>query len=431
MRFHVLGLGPVGQLVAFHLRRSLSPKHDISLVFKTEQLAKRMRELPLHVEYDGTVSSATGFKAESTLSHIYKMRGSHRDFEGGAGRSNAVSKGGEYRHLLPSLEIQGSMESQQDETDPGDDHIDSLIVTCKAQSTIAAVRQVQHRLSSRSTIVLLQNGNLASHEQLLQKVFKKEDERPHFILVSNTHGVWLKRGPFHVVHAGVGRLCFGIVPDGRRDFERTLRKGKSSRGTPSSRLDSIARLNSIAQSQDDPELERYRSLRNTVAVLQQVGALRPSWESFTDMQILLRQKLVVNSVINPLTTILGCRNGELYNHPAAHRIAFRICKEAADVFRKEAIAGAGPGVIPSDVYIPPELAVDNLMAECRRVAKLTADNTSSMLSDLKKGNKLTEIEFLNGYLLTLGARYNQLMSMNATMLDLVVLRTEIPVDTML
>lgn len=66
MRFHVLGLGPIGQLVAFHLRKSLSPKHDISLMFKSPLLAKRLRNLPLHIEYEGVINSISGFRTESS-----------------------------------------------------------------------------------------------------------------------------------------------------------------------------------------------------------------------------------------------------------------------------------------------------------------------------------------------------------------------------
>ena len=65
MRFHVLGLGPVGQLFAFHLRRSIPVQHDITLMFKTIPLAKRMRNQPLHIEYQGVVSSMDGFETEA------------------------------------------------------------------------------------------------------------------------------------------------------------------------------------------------------------------------------------------------------------------------------------------------------------------------------------------------------------------------------
>ncbi|KAH8120008.1 ketopantoate reductase PanE/ApbA C terminal-domain-containing protein [Phellopilus nigrolimitatus] len=409
MRLHVLGLGPVGQLVAFHLRRNLSPRHAITLMFKTPSLATRLHESPLHIEYQGVVSSTSNFETESTVSSVLKLKQERRSVRE-AEQSNVVSMGQD-RHVLPSHELRKAIELQKDKRKPDADHIDSLIVACKAQSTLYAIRQVAHRLSPESTIVLLQNGNLSVHEQLLQTIFAKEDERPHFVLVSNTHGAFLKQAPFHVVHAGVGRLRFGIVPDGRRDYEKGLKREYSKR-----RLD----INDIANPHNDPEQERYRSLRNTIA-----------WDSFSNIQVILRQKLVVNCVINPLTTLIGCRNGDLYDNPAAQRLASRICREAADIFKKEAIASAGPGVDPKQVYIPPELNAENLMNESQRVAKVTAENISSMLADVKKGNRMTEIDFLNGHLLALGGRYDSALPVNASMVDLVKLRTQVPLDMMM
>ena len=415
MRFHVLGLGPIGQLLAFHLRRSLSPRHDVSLVFKTGALARRVRGHPLHIEYDGVVTSASGFQTESTS--FNEGLESHGELQ-------------ESERILRSPVISpGSGQANENTAfgtrDPEENRIESLFVACKAYSTLEAIKSVRRRLSPASTVVLLHNGNLATHEQLLENVFSDANERPNFILVSNTHGVWLKRAPFHTVHAGIGQLRFGIVPDGRRDFEKSLRSGKFHKGRPRLSLDDVA------YSSNDPEVARYRSLRNTVAVLQNLSGLQTKWDTFSDMQIILRQKLVVNCVINPLTAILGCQNGRIFDSDAGKRLAYRICKEASRVFRKEAIGNRDPGVEPSEVYIPPELSLNSLLHECERVATVTRGNTSSMLADLKKGRTTTEVEYLNGYLMTLGKRYNEIVPVNASLVDLLKMRAEIPLDTVL
>ncbi|KAL5495080.1 PAN5 [Sanghuangporus weigelae] len=415
MRFHVLGLGPVGQLLAFHLRRNLSPKHDISLVFKSGPLARQMRGYPLHIEYDGVVNSVSGFKTEAASS-----AGGLESYEGLQEAERHFRK-----TIIGSSEGQNGNDASFRKQTPEENHIESLFVTCKANSTLEAIKNIRRRLSPASTVVLLQNGNLATHEQLLENVFFDVNERPNFIFVSNTHGVWLKRAPFHTVHAGIGQLRFGIVPDGRRDFEKSLHSGKSFNGRPRLSLDDIA------FSSNDPEIARYRSLRNTVAVLQNLSGLQTKWDSFSDMQVILRQKLVVNCVINPLTSILGCRNGRVFEHDAGKRLAFRICKEASRVFKKEAIGNRDPGVEPDEVYVPPELSLNSLLRECERVARVTDSNTSSMLADLKKGRKATEVEYLNGYLMTLGKRYDEAVPVNASLVDLIKMRAEIPLDIMM
>lgn len=375
-----------------------------------------MRDHSMQVEFHGAVSSVGGFSTESTLEHNFTEQNLQAMSDEARERSfNLITKSRGKRLLLPSREESVSEELGRHREEG---HIDSLIIACKAHSTLAAISRLQKRLSSKSTVVLLQNGNIATHDELLRTVFTNEQERPHIILVSNTHGAWLKYPPFHIVHAGVGQLRFSIVPERGRNFERSY-NDKEGKGALS--------VDDIARASGDPEMERYLSLRNTVAVLQRMSALRASWEPHTKMQVLLRQKLVVNAVINPLTTILGCRNGVLFENAPAERLAYRICSEASAVYKAEAAAGLRETDM-SKVYLPAELKSPNLMRECKHVAEITAQNTSSMLADLKKGNRMTEIKYLNGHLLDLGNRYRVETPINATMVDLVIMRTQLPLD---
>lgn len=432
MRFHILGMGPIGQLVAHHLRRNLSPKHDITLMFKRPRFAEQMRQYPLQLEFEGSLSSASGFSTEST------SRGSSLELHKNAlkvmrkekKRMDLELQQDHTQSSQPSADYGVASMSRSSETfqaiknelrrENRVEGIEVLFVTCKAHSVIPAVKQVRHRLSPKSTVVLLHNGNLASYEALLQQVFPNPDERPHFILASNTHGAWLKSPPFLVVHAGVGELRFAIVPDGKRNFEESF--WSSSHRKPQ------LQINDIAMRHNDREIDRYGSLRDTVSVLQKLTGLRPRWETYSNIQLLLRQKLVVNCVINPLTALIGCTNGELLKNDAARRMAYRICKEAAEVFRKEAIASAGPNTSLSDVTVPFELTLRGLLNECERVATVTSSNTSSMLMDIRAGKADTEIRWLTGYLLTLGSRYGVEVPVNASILDLIKLRTETPLD---
>jgi 2-dehydropantoate 2-reductase len=130
------------------------------------------------------------------------------------------------------------------------------------------------------------------------------------------------------VHARVGEILFSVVADpGGRQFEASL----SDESVP--RPQRNLRLDDISDPPNDPSFSRYRSLRNTVAVLCSLGdTLHTSWTPMEQIQITLRQTLVVNSVINPVTAILGCRNGDVFTTTAARRLMHRICQEAADVF---------------------------------------------------------------------------------------------------
>jgi len=79
------------------------------------------------------------------------------------------------------------------------------------------------------------------------------------------------------------------------------------------------------------------------------------------------------------------------------------------------------------VRVSKELGVDALEREVLRVANLTRGNMSSMLSDVRKNNP-TEVDFLNGYLVRLGEQYGISMPVNKALVQLVMMRSTIPID---
>lgn len=91
-------------------------------------------------------------------------------------------------------------------------------------------------------------------------------------------------------------------------------------------------------------------------------------------------KLAVNALINPLTALHRCRNGELLT-PSHYP---QLVALAAEV---DAILSVMDATWTCDA-----------LARAEQVAALTAANTSSMLADVLAG-RATEIAFINGYLL--------------------------------
>ena len=67
------------------------------------------------------------------------------------------------------------------------------------------------------------------------------------------------------------------------------------------------------------------------------GRLETTYQSYL---IRALQKLVVNACINPLTTILDCRNGELLGDSWVDDIWSDVVHEASDVFLAMATNGA-------------------------------------------------------------------------------------------
>ncbi|KAF9454142.1 hypothetical protein P691DRAFT_798405 [Macrolepiota fuliginosa MF-IS2] len=409
MHFHVLGLGSIGTFLAHHLRRALPPEIPITLIHKLRSQAERTLASGniIRVERNGVVTQTTGFKTDV---FDKPLRTSHGPW-------------------LPKSEMAIEHEEEANSNQP----ISSLLVTTKAHQALPAISKLAPLLSADSTIVLLQNG-MGLYEELSSKVFRNPGQRPHFIIASNTHGVFTK-GFHHVVHAGPGAIDFGIMPDLQgRNFETSL----DDESIPP--FDRHLQLNDIT-TPNDPHFKRYKSLRDTVALLLLLQPLHVTWRPMHEMQVILRRKLVVNAVINPLTAIMGCRNGDLSASPATQYLMDSICYEASQAFAAEfqsetnqwvhGLAEQGVDANTIDVTrLPLALTKAALAEEVVKVMTATRGNISSMLMDIRHGNP-TEIDYINGYLLKIGRTHRVRMPTNATLLNLVKLRSHIPLDQQL
>jgi 2-dehydropantoate 2-reductase len=442
MRFHVIGLGSIGTLFAHHLRRVVPVKHGVTLLKRTPLDARKAEETggKISVEFGGITMPRDGFiydsgprVADPTLS----LAGKQKRFM-------------EYRESLLRRKRDG-------------DYIESLIVSTKAGSTLEALKALRPRLDAHSTIVLLQNG-MGVYEHLTREVFPQPSTRPHFILTANTHGAWLKN-PGHVVHAGFGRVDFGIVPDPRRgrDFEALFH----TYATHPERLNALV---------DGDNMGTYVGLRNTISALLALD-LNVHWQPISDVETTMRRKLVTNAVINPLTAILRCNNGGLLSNENATRIRDAVCHEASAVFAAQLRAetqrklstppqtpelesesawangqfdmvdqedfdsGYDSDDVPSSfppplsdafasqpwhsTLLPAALRPEALIKECQRITTITRNNVSSMLRDVRRGAP-TEIDYINGYLLSLGAAYRIPMPVTGTLYRMVKLRSTLP-----
>jgi len=80
-----------------------------------------------------------------------------------------------------------------------------------------------------------------------------------------------------------------------------------------------------------------RSLRDTVAALSNLSGLNAAtWKPIAHVKMAMKRKLVVNSVVNPLTALLGCHNGDLLKSAEAQKIIEHLCVEAALAFAMRA-----------------------------------------------------------------------------------------------
>jgi 2-dehydropantoate 2-reductase len=101
----------------------------------------------------------------------------------------------------------------------------------------------------------------------------------------------------------------------------------------------------------------------------------------------LWQKMLINCVINPLTLIHQCKNGELFSNKKYTYQIKALCEELSSIANNTANVTA-------------QITAVELFNTAQSVANQTAQNTSSMLKDGQLGRPL-ELNYLNGYIIKL------------------------------
>jgi 2-dehydropantoate 2-reductase len=191
-------------------------------------------------------------------------------------------------------------------------------------------------LTANPIVVLLQNG-MGVREMVLNAI-----PQATVLHAITTNGAY-QRQRFHVVHAGLGETVIGAV---------------------------------------DPTDQVYAE--HAATALQSELPLA----CVSDITRRLWLKLAINSVINPLTALYQCRNGELLKIPAIENIIAHLCAEFIEVAHAE------------DQLFDVTAVQENVM----RVIRDTAANQSSMLQDINTRRR-TEIDFINGFIVKLALHH--------------------------
>ncbi|GAA5963253.1 hypothetical protein JCM21900_006569 [Sporobolomyces salmonicolor] len=483
MRFHCLGVGSIGSLLATNL--ASLPSSRVRLILRRKDLASQLLDAKspssttgpsstpygsLSVERNGLVRRTDNLEMELTRNpaDLALSRSS-------SSSSSSSSSGRRSPRIDPAIWIRN-------------DPIDTLFITTKAPQTLPALRYLLPRLSSRSTVVLCQNG-MGVLESLLDKYWPEDrsdvlereraqagqdtsgswstgmGNRPSFICATTTHGAWRKGGG-HFVHAGLGDLKFGVLPN------RAVLSTLSSFPTPawsSPSENPLLNPRSLVQPSLDhlPFTPVTATLNTTIASLLALPELQPQWLPLLTLQIAQLQKLAVNASVNSVTALMGVNNGALVGSKKARRLVEAVAHECAEVFAahiaREEGRWAPPAALerndddllslaastsrssqlvnhppPPPLPVSHPLSAPSLTDYTLRVLFKTSSNLSSTLSDLlalhaSPGFSLdnspslpsrTEIEFINGYITALGRRYGIATPTIRTLGELVLLKEE-------
>lgn len=299
------------------------------------------------------------------------------DMEINAWFAQAEQEADEAQHKEKGMQASGQIHIP----DAQEEIIYHLIISVKAPQTVKAIQAVAHRLTQDSSILFLQNG-MGMVDEVNEKLFPDRKYRPTYMIGVVSHGLYSK-GPFSVVHAGEGTIALGVLP--RTPMGESIQVEALSQLSPSARY-------------------LMRTMTRT-AVFVAVG--------FSPTDILQQQfdKLAVNCIINPLTAILDCKNGALLYNFYFNRVVRLLLAEISLVIKS----------LPELKNVPNvNMRFDTLRLERMvfTIANTTAENYSSMVQDIRSG-RLTEIDYINGYIVKRGEEMGIHCVMNYMLMHIV------------
>lgn len=243
--------------------------------------------------------------------------------------------------------------------------ISSLVVATKAHHTLQALSPVASRLSANSTILLLQNG-MGIAEELREKFWSSGKESPRILVGVNRHAVE-RMEPYDICHYSgyddVDGLIIGEMPS-----------------------------SSPVKHEDKP------GLLEAITSIPELQAKKLPWK---DVRVQMLKKLFINSCINPVAAILFTKNKGVLSEGGVN-VMHNICEEAYEVLKNE---------LPGETK-------ESLMALVLRIAEEAGENSCSTLQDVR-GKRLTEIDYINGYICKLGKERGVQTPVNQTVVNLI------------
>ncbi|KAI5306989.1 hypothetical protein KEM56_005824 [Ascosphaera pollenicola] len=374
-RVHILGLGNIGCFIAHSLRSSSNPP-QITLLLHNENLyeqwwkEKRRVTLIKH----GLVEHARGFDVSVARQGSWFTPSQPAI----ASRTSAEIANS------PNAELNSVTEKNNPKTWILDeDPIENLILTCKATQVEKALQSIAHRLRPTSTIVFLQNG-MGITDEVNEKIFTDAATRPNYITGIMTHGFY-RVEPFKTVHTGMGTTALAVTHTNPHIAE--IEKVRHSQDTVDP--------NFISDNMPGKNYELCsRTSRYLLSLLCRSPSLTASVLDTTAIMSFQLEKLAMNCVINPLTALFNCKNGDLLQSFNVSRMQRLLLIEFAAVVR---VMPELQGMTGLGVRFSPE----RLRKLAIGLERTTAENKSSMLQDALAGRE-TEIEYINGYIVRRG-----------------------------
>ncbi|PHH60627.1 hypothetical protein CDD81_1417 [Ophiocordyceps australis] len=366
-RIYILGIGNIGRLFASHLAR-LPDRPPITLILRRPELLTKWYSS--HCQGLQIISPGGEGSQSKTTTHKTAF-----DVECWC---ETPPPQGPIDHPLP---------------------VNRLIVTTKAASALPAVDRLRRYLAPDSAVVMIHNGVSAlwpphGDEYLEQRY--PNGGAPRFFAGVTSHAL-SSVGDFCSMHVAPSDSVIGpILPRGpNTDTEASC-----------------------------PCPEPWSTTQGLVPQIQAAKGLQFRTVPWRELWLLQLDKLVANTTINPLATVLRCRNGQLFENSHDDVIPLimdRLLQETCHVIQAlvshpASASMVGPGGVEA---LKQRYTVRQMRHMVCDIGKRSAANTCSMLQDVQAG-RLTEVSELNGWLLDTAARLGRIaLPTHAALVDLV------------
>jgi 2-dehydropantoate 2-reductase len=245
---------------------------------------------------------------------------------------------------------------------PEDGPIECLIICTKSHHTELAIRDIRHRLTRDTTICFVHNG-LGVLDLINKNIFPDPTDRPHYIQSVFSHGL-TRKDHFRIAHMGVGSLILSPVETTNKPSHAEI---------------------------DDTWAPTTKYLMRLLTLTPPLVGVAETPAGLLQYKL---EKLVINSVINSLTALGDCTNGDLLYSFSFTRVMRLLLYEMSAVICALPELQGVPGI--EDRFSP-----ERLRRLITNMARLTAANSSSMREDINC-RRMTEIEYLNGYIVRRG-----------------------------
>lgn len=273
--------------------------------------------------------------------------------------------------------------------------LNNLIVATKAQNAMAQVDSLRRYLGSSSTVLFVQNGVnrlWPPHGSAYNDHRYPGGQNPNWVHGVTMHGVY-SEGKFRSVHAAPADITIGPV----------------------------------CSSDKHPEKASYLT-----EMITQAPHLAARAVSRPQLWILQLEKLVINSIINPLSAILRVKNGDLFADKDGNvvKVMDALLDETSKVLqalaRHESTTQILEGDEASEEALLQRFSATRLRELLHQIGEKVKHNRSSMLQDTEAG-KQTEIGEFNGWLVETAEMLGQgqEVSSHKIVIDLVRKRTKL------